>query len=401
MSTLDSDGTDVVGLESSEKTTGSQALPSKRVEGKARLGRITKQLAPTLRRGDIAVIDHDDIDRLSAQSLVDSGVSAVVNAGTSFTGKFPNTAPSLILEAGIPIVDGVGEAVFDTLSDGDLIEVAGSEVYRNGELVAIGSLLSTDTLDAEMESAHDKMDYNLDDFARNTAEYLKRDGAKIIFDNQAPDIDVAIEGKQVLVVVRGPDYREDLLALRSYIGEMKPVILAVDGAADTLMEMSVHPDVIIGDMDSVSDEALKSGATLIAHAYENGMCPSAARLDALGLDYITWPLAATSEDLALLLAWERGADLIVAVGTHSNLVEYMEKNRRGMASTFLVRLRVGTKLVDAKGVSKLYRPSPPVRYVFVVILAALAAILAAVFISETLRNTLAVMWLTLRTHLGF
>ncbi len=375
--------------------------PPGSVSGPVKLGKSTKKLIQKLLPGDIAVVDHEDIDRLSADSLIRSGVAAVINAASCVSGRFPNLAPQMLLDAGILVVDKAGQAIFEELNDGDLVEISGSVVLKDGQELTRGVLLSSEILKLEYSSATGNINQRLEEFVDNTADYLKQEGAQIIYDCNPPDIGIDMRGRQALVVVRGPDFREDLFILRSYINEVKPLIVAVDGAADALIENGNVPDVIVGDMDSVSDSALACGAKIVAHAYEDGNCPSAERLDSLGVDYLVWPLAATSEDLALLLAWEGEAELIVAVGTHSNLIEYMEKDRRGMASTFLVRLRVGTKLVDAKGVSKLYRPSPPGRYVFLVILCALVAIMAAVFISEPLRNTLAVMWLTLRTYIGF
>jgi uncharacterized membrane-anchored protein len=188
--------------------------------------------------------------------------------------------------------------------------------------------------------------------------------------------------------------------LTPYIREMRPVLIAVDGGADALLEMGFSPDIIVGDMDSVTDKALLCGAEVISHAYDDGSCPSLARLQDLGIEAKVWPLAATSEDLALLLAWEKKADLIVALGTHSNLVEYLDKGRSGMASSFLVRLKVGTKLVDAKGVSKLYRAAPPLWQILVVVLATLAVVASILVISEPLRNVLLVLWLNIRANLG-
>ncbi|MGI6217012.1 MAG: putative cytokinetic ring protein SteA [Coriobacteriales bacterium] len=371
------------------------------ITGNVRLGKKTKQLVPSLLPGEIAVIDHEDIDRVSAEGLLDAGVKAVVNAAVSATGNYPNSAPEMLLDAKVPVIDSVGPDIFEKLEDGETVKIDGADIYKGEEIVASGKLLTREYLEERNEAARGKMGENLEEFVVNTAEYLKRDKGRIVYNSNPPKIDTKISGKQVLVVVRGPDYKEDLITLRSYISEVKPAIIAVDGAADALLDAGLSPDIIVGDMDSVTDNTLKCGAEIIAHAYENGECPSGERLDSLGVEWKVWSVSATSEDLAMLLAWENDADLIVAVGTHSNLIEYMEKNRKGMASTFLVRLLVGTKLVDAKGVSKLYRPSPPGKYVLLVILCALIAILVAVFISEPLRNTLIVVWLTLRTTLGF
>ncbi len=371
------------------------------IKGKVRLGRSTKRLVPNLLPGEIAIISHEDVDRLNASGLVKSQVKAVINAKSFITGIYPNSAPQIILQNNIPIIDDVGEEIFDKLHNGDLITIDGSNIYHDGQLIAEGTLLTNAIVEQRMQDASANMKQNLENFVSNTAEYLKNEGGELLYSNTSPEIECDMSSRPALVVVRGPDYVEDLAILRSYISELKPAIIAVDGAADGLIDLGYKPDVIVGDMDSVSDSALMCGAEIIPHAYEDGTCLAKGRLDKLGVEYKLWALTCTSEDLGLLLAWEKDADLIVAVGTHTNVIEYMEKNRQGMASTFLVRLRVGTKLVDAKGVSKLYRPAPPGKYLFLVILAALSAILATIFISEPLRNTLAIMWLTLRTTLGF
>ncbi len=369
--------------------------------GPARKGKSTKRLCPLLLPGDVAVVSHRDIDRVSAEMLVKAEVRAVVNAEPSMSGEYPNWAPLTILKAKIPIVDLDDPADFDSIEEGIEVEVHDDgSIVQNGQTVAKGTPLRAEQVEQAAEAATSKVDAELERFVLNTAEYLRRDNGHIIYNPNVPSIDTQLKDKQVLVVVRGPGYKDDLNTLRSYIREFKPVIVAVDGGADAVVEAGLEPDIVVGDMDSVSDDTLRQAPEVIAHAYEDGSCPSAERLDELGVSYKVWPLAATSEDLALLLAWEYDADLIVAVGTHSNLVEYMEKGREGMASTFLVRLRVGTKLVDAKGVSKLYRPAPPERYVLIVIAAALITMLAVIFVSEPLRNTLMVMWLTLLTNLG-
>ncbi len=369
--------------------------------GPARPGKSTKRLCPTLLPGDVAVISHRDIDRVSAEMLVKAEVKAVVNAQPSVTGGYPNKAPLIILGAGIPMVDLDDPDAFDRIEEGAQLEVSeDGNIAQNGQTVAIGTVLSAAQVESLANAAAAMVDETLESFVVNTAEYLEKDKGRILYSPNVPPIETPIKGRQALVVVRGPGFEDDLKTLRSYIREVKPVIIAVDGGADAVVEFGLNPDIIVGDMDSVLDDTLRQAPEVIAHAYEDGRCPSAERLDALGVQYKVWPLAATSEDLAMLLAWECEADLIVAVGTHSNLIEYMEKGRNGMASTFLTRLRVGTKLVDAKGVSKLYRPAPPERYVLIVIAAALVTMLAAIFVSEPLRNTLMVMWLTLLTNLG-
>jgi uncharacterized membrane-anchored protein len=189
--------------------------------------------------------------------------------------------------------------------------------------------------------------------------------------------------RHVLVVVRGYRYREDLRALRPYIREYRPVLLAVDGGADALLEAGYRPDVIIGDMDSVSDEALQAGAELVVHAYPDGRAPGMARLQGLGLDAARLPAPGTSEDVALLVADARGASLIAVVGTHWTLEEFLDKGRPGMASTVLTHLRVGSKLVNARGVHQLYQSRISGWALVVLAVAAAATIVVAIAYSPT------------------
>ncbi|MCL5292812.1 MAG: putative cytokinetic ring protein SteA, partial [Actinobacteria bacterium] len=207
-------------------------------------------------------------------------------------------------------------------------------------------------------------------------------------------------GRHALVVVRGYSYKPDLQALRSYIREIKPVLIGVDGGADALLAKGYQPDIIIGDMDSVSDEALRSGAELIVHAFTGGRAPGLERLAKLGLTGSLFEAMGTSEDIALLLAYEKGAELIVAVGTHANLIEFLDKGRGGMASTFLVRLKVGSRLVDAKGVNKLYRRGVKISHLIVLIAAAVAALTTIFFSSPVTRQTMRLLILRVRLIIG-
>jgi len=370
------------------------------ITGTAQLGKKTKDLVKRLTSSDIAVIDHQDIDRVSAEGLIGCGVKAVVNANRSISGRYPNVGPQLLIDAGIYLLDEVGAAVFEIVKDGDTVTCIGNELICNGVPVATGTLLDTDQVALRLEAADQAMDTQMALFVQNTVDYLDKQSVSLIFDPWVPKIQTPIRGRQVLVVVRGYDYLQDLKTLTSYIREEKPVLIGVDGGADALVEVGFKPNIIIGDMDSVTDKTLLCGAEVIPHAYEDGSCPSLDRLQRLGLNVEPWPLAATSEDLALLLAWEKKADLIVALGTHSNLVEYLDKGRSGMASSFLVRLKVGTKLVDAKGVSKLYRAAPPPRYILLIVLTVLILVVTIIAISPALRNVFSVLWLNIHTNLG-
>jgi uncharacterized membrane-anchored protein len=350
--------------------------------GTARLDRRTKNLTKRLRPGDIAVIDHVDIDRVSADALVDTRVAAVVNAAPSISGRYPNLGPEILINAGIPLLDDVGKEVFAKLKEGTPVRLEGSQLLTDdGTVVAEGLAHTRETVTAAMADARAGLSTQLEAFAANTMEYMKRERALLLDGVGVPDVATKFEGRHALIVVRGYDYKEDLQALRSYIRDYRPVLIGVDGGADALIEAGYQPDMIVGDMDSVSDDSLTSGAEVVVHAYPDGRAPGLPRVEALGVPAITFPAAATSEDIAMLLADEKGASPIVAVGTHATLVEFLDKGRGGMASTFLTRLRLGGKLVDAKGVSRLYRSRISTTALVVLVLAALFAIGSTIAVS--------------------
>ena len=309
------------------------------------------------------MIHHEDLDRVAAEGLIDAGVSAVVNAAPSISGRYPNLGPSILLEGGIPLIDGVGPLLIQKIREGDGLRIEGDRVYRNGALVAVGIRQSRDSVARDLEEAATSLADRMEGFARNTLEYMQAERDLLFGGAGLPTLANRLEGRPVLVVVRGYGHREDLAALREYIRDVRPVLLGVDGGADTLVDAGYRPDLILGDMDSVSDETLslavaarrgRAPTELVLHAYPDGRAPGRERLERLALPFTEVRSEGTSEDLAFLLAHENRADLIVAVGTHGNLREFLDKGRGGMSSTFLVRLRVGEILVDAKGVSRIY-----------------------------------------------
>jgi uncharacterized membrane-anchored protein len=350
--------------------------------GVARLDRRTKNLTKRLRAGEIAVIDHVDIDRVSADALVTCKVAAVVNAAPSTSGRYPNLGPEILLAAGIPLLDNVGDTVFGELKEGDLVRLDGDTLYDGERVLAKGVPQDEESIGAAMAEARAGLATQLEAFAANTMEYLLKERDLLLDGVGVPEIRTRLEGRHALIVVRGYDYREDLRALRPYIREYRPILIGVDGGADALCENGYQPDLIVGDMDSVSDEVLRCGAEVVVHAYADGHAPGLQRVQDLGVEAVVFPAAGTSEDVAMLLADEAGAQLIVAVGTHATLVEFLDKGRQGMASTFLTRLRVGGKLVDAKGVSRLYRQRISAWSLVLLVLATLIAMAAAVFVSS-------------------
>jgi uncharacterized membrane-anchored protein len=354
------------------------------VIGIARLDRRTKNLTKRIRAGEIAVIDHLDIDRVSAEALVLRGVAAVVNVAPSISGRYPNLGPEIIVGAGIPLLDDVGSEVFSSVRDGDRVRLDDGILYvGSDERVAVkGTQLSIEDVQAAMIEARAGLSVQIEAFAANTIEFLRKERDLLLDGIGVPDIRTVMEGRQALLVVRGYNYREDLQALRPYIREYRPVLIGVDGGADALRDEGFKPDLIVGDMDSVSDATLRCGAELVVHAYPDGRAPGLARVKALGLEAVLFPAAGTSEDAAMLLADEKGAELIVAVGSHATLIEFLDKGRAGMASTFLTRLRVGGKLIDAKGVSRLYRSRIGAPTLLLLVLATLVTFGVAVYLSS-------------------
>ncbi|RJK93115.1 putative cytokinetic ring protein SteA [Vallicoccus soli] len=348
------------------------------VHGVARLDRRTKALTKRLQPGDVAVIDHIDLDRVSAEALVACRAGAVVNVAPSISGRYPNLGPEILVEAGIPLLDGVGPDVMHALQEGDVVRLDEDTLFHGEAVVARGARQSTETVARAMEEARAGLAVQLEAFAGNTMDYLRRERELLLDGVGVPDVRTQLEGRHALVVVRGYHYKEDLQALRPYIREYRPVMIGVDGGADALLEAGYPPDMIVGDMDSVADGTLRSGAELVVHAYRDGRAPGLSRLEAMGLESVVFPATGTSEDVAMLLADDKGAEIIVAVGTHNTLVEFLDKGRAGMASTFLTRLRVGGKLVDAKGVSRLYRSRISTWQLVLLVLAGLLTLLVAV-----------------------
>jgi uncharacterized membrane-anchored protein len=362
--------------------------------GPARVDPRTKSLTKRLRPGEIAVIDHVDIDRVSAEALVACQPAAVLNAARSTSGRYPNLGPDILVSAGIPLIDDLGPDVM-TIREGRTLRLVEGAVYDGDRLLAEGVLQTEQTVAVDQAAAREGLSVQLESFAANTMDYLRRERDLLLDGVGVPDISTQIDGRQVLIVVRGYHYKDDLVTLRSYIREYRPVLIGVDGGADAILEAGWTPDMIVGDMDSVSDRALRCGAEIVVHAYRDGRAPGLSRVDQLGVPHIVFPATGTSEDVAMLLADDKGAELIVAVGTHATLVEFLDKGRSGMASTFLTRLRVGSKLVDAKGVSRLYRNRISNLQLTLLVLAGLLALgvaLASTTAGQTLIGLTAARW---------
>jgi len=351
-----------------------------------------------LEPGEVAVIDHEDLDRVSAEGLVAAGVAAVVNASPSTSGRYPNLGPLILLEAGLPLLDSVGPLLLRKVREGDDLRIDGDRLYVEDRLVGVGILQSEESMREAMAEAQLSLADRFERFARNTVDFMQRERDLLFGGAGLPLLDRDLSGRSVLVVVRGYNYKEDLAVLRPYIRDVRPVLVGVDGGADALLEAGYRPDLIIGDMDSVSDTALRLAlrpagrraarrrpTEVLVHAYEDGRAPGRARVEALGVPHKIVQVAGTSEDVAFMLAHERGAETIVAVGSHGNLREFLDKGRDGMSSTFLVRLRVGEILMDAKGVSRVYSPRLRTRDALLLVAGALAAMVLVILVSPSLR----------------
>ncbi|MFN8028595.1 MAG: putative cytokinetic ring protein SteA [Acidimicrobiia bacterium] len=355
---------------------------------------------PRLQSGEIAIIKHRDLDRVATDSLIEKGAAAVVNCDESVSGRYPNGGPIRVVNAGIPLLDRVDPEVMDLVQEGDVLTIEGDEIRRNGELLATGHPMTAPEIEAAMDAARATIGAEVERFAENTLEYVRRE-AKVFFEPlQLPPIHTKFEGRHALVVVRGHDYREDLLHLKAYIREYRPVLIGVDGGGDALLELGFTPDIIIGDFDSVSQKGLHCGAELVHHVHPDGRAPGRENLLEWGVDYVEFVVDGTSEDVAMLLAYESGAQLIVAVGTHATLVEFLDKGRPGMASTFLTRLRLGPVLVDAKGVSRLYEGRVRRLDIVLLVSAALIAMLVVAIVAEPIHVFARGLWVTLKDIFG-
>lgn len=357
--------------------------------GTVRVDRRTSTVVRRLRPGDIAVIDHLDLDRANAEALVDRGVAAVVNASPFISGRYPNLGPELLAKSGVLLIDNVGAEVFGKLHDGMPARIHGGTVYVREEPVLSGTELSTDDIAEMMEEARGGLSTQLQSFTHNTTEFLRREQELLLHGQGAPTVRTPLAGRPVVLVVRGYDYREDLRLLRRYIREQRPVLIGVDAGADALLEAGHRPDLVVvgenglaagtraGDASTVSDKGLRQAREVVLHTDRAGRAAGADRLGRLGVRSKNFPASGATEDVAMLLADLAGASLIVSVGTHATLDEFLDRHRSGLASTFLTRLRVGPKLVDAKSVPQLYAGRVRIWHLLVVLLAGIVALLVA------------------------
>ena len=361
------------------------------IAGTARMDRRTQSLVRRLRPGDVAVIDHLDMDRATAEALVDCGVIAVVNASPFISGRYPNLGPELLAKSGVVLLDSVGTDVFAKVHDGSLVRLHEGNLFVRDRPPITGRPIDADDISVMMEDARGGLSTQLHSFTHNTTEFLRREQDLLLHGEGAPKTRTIMADRPVVVVVRGYDYRDDLRGLRRYIREQRPVLIGVDAGADALLSEGHHPDIVVVGVDglaqgsrasdkgsTVSDKALRGAHEVVLHLDRAGRAVGSDRLDRIGIRAHTFSASGTTEDIAMLLADMSGASLIVAVGAHATLGEFLDRNRSGLASTFLTRLRVGPKLVDAKGVPQLYAGRVRLWHMFAILLAGIIALLVAV-----------------------
>jgi uncharacterized membrane-anchored protein len=304
------------------------------------------------------------------------------------TGDYPNRGPAVLAAAGVPLLDLADPALFERLSDGQSVTIRAGRVLLDEQELGSATPMDGERLRqlARQAEAHTKE--RLLEFAENTLEYIHREPDIVLPGGALPELETPIRGRHVVVVARGLQAHKDVRTIRAYCVDMRPVLIGVDGGADILAQERLQPDIILGDLDSATEGILRSGAEIVVHAYADGRSPGRDRAEALGIPYKVLSVPGTSEDAALALAFEKGAELIVMVGSHTNLPDFLEKGRAGMASTFLTRLKVGDRLVDAKGVGQLYQGGVRPRHLGLVVLSALIAAAGILLVSPFVRGML-------------
>jgi uncharacterized membrane-anchored protein len=274
--------------------------------------------------------------------------------------------------------------------------ISGGEIRANGAVLATGTVIGVGEASEQLERQRERINEALSEFARNTIEHVEDESELLLGRLGFPPVRTKFRNRHALIVVRGTTYKRDLNTLHAYIEDTHPVLVGVDGGADAIIAQGFKPDMILGDMDSATDAALTGGAEIVVHAYADGRAPGLERLQKLGVEPLVVPAIGTSQDVAMLLAHENGAELIVSVGAHFNLTEFLDKNRAGMSSTFLTRLRIGETLIDAKGVSRLYNPGVRAWHMWAFIAIAIAVILVVIVSSPALREFFDLLWLKIR-----
>ncbi|WP_027503139.1 putative cytokinetic ring protein SteA [Rhodococcus sp. UNC363MFTsu5.1] len=358
-----------------------ESLPG--ISGIARVDRDTTKLLRRVGPGDIVVLDELDLDRITADALVEAGVLAVVNVSPSISGRYPNLGPEVIVANGITLIDSVGDEVFKKVKDGAKVRLNEGGVYAGERRLAKGVEQSEAEISDLMIEAKTGLVDHLEAFSGNTIEFIRTESPLLIDGVGVPDIDVDLQDRHVVVVADGADHVADLKSLKPFIKEYSPILIGVGAGADALADAGYRPDLIVGDPEDISSATLKSGAEVVLPADPDGHAKGLERIQDLGIGAMTFPASGAPADLALLLADHHGASLIVTVGSTVSLDEFFDRGRReSNPAAFMTRLKVGPKLVDAKAVATLYRSRVSGGAIALLVLAALTAVIVALVVSN-------------------
>ncbi|MHB2024515.1 MAG: putative cytokinetic ring protein SteA [Mycobacteriales bacterium] len=373
------------------------ALPG--VKGVARIDRSTRALAGRLRPGEVAIIDHLDLDRAAAEALLARGVAAVVNVSASSSGRYPNLGPNLIVAAGVPLVDSVGSELFGQLREGEPVRVWAGGIYdRAGTLVASGFEQTPESVSAQHAQARAGLAIQLEAFAADTAEFLRRD-PDLLDGPDSPQLSVDMHGRHALVVAGEESVTGQFAALKAYRRERKPVIIGVDAGLEVLARAGVRPDVaLVTNPADVDAERLRRAGEIVVRIDPNADPWALWTVQELGLSAQVFRTAVSSEDAGVLLAVEAGAEVVVTAGVRTDLVGLLDRGRGRLASSFLTGLRAGTRVVDASAAAALHRPRIGLACVLLLLVCAAAALAAAVAISPA--EAIYAHWISAHWH-GF
>ncbi|WP_435747716.1 putative cytokinetic ring protein SteA [Nocardioides sp. SYSU DS0663] len=353
------------------------------LSGTARVERRAEALLPRLRPGDIAVLDHPALDRSTAHRLVEVGVAAVVNASPLVSGRYPNLGPEVLERAGVPMVDSTGPGLLATLRDGEHVRIADGRLHVGDRVVGLGRPVDRAVLERDLVEARRGMTAQLETFLHNGAELLRREEELLLHGDALPATETPLAGRTAVVVVHGHDHEAELRTMRVYLREQQPVVVAVGRAADTVATRRRRPDIVVVDAAEPRDlpaAAVLRGARDVVVRAPRGTDGDGAlqTLDRLGVRPLVVRTDVTAEDVALLLAGAGGAALVIGVGLHATLEEFLDRQRSGLASTYLTRLRLGERLIDAAAVPYLYSGRVRPHHLLTVMLAGLVALGAAV-----------------------
>jgi uncharacterized membrane-anchored protein len=371
-------------------TRNSSSRPG--VVGTARVDRDIDRLLRRVEPGDIVVLDVLDLDRVTADALIDANIAGVVNASPSISGRYPNLGPEVLVANGITLVDEAGPEIFKKLKEGAKLRLHNGGVYAGDRRLALGTERSEHEITEMMHDAKSGLVAHLEAFAGNTIEFIRSESPLLIDGVGIPDVDVDLYRRHVVVVAEEPSAEADLKALKPFIKEYQPVLIGVGTGADVLRKAGYRPQLIVGDPGQMSAEVLKCGAQVVLPADADGHAPGLERIQDLGIGAMTFPAAGSAADLALLLADHHGASLIVTVGHTANIEEFFDRQRQhSNPSTFLTRLKVGEKLVDAKAVATLYRSRISGGSIALLVIAMLIAVIVALWVSRT--DTVVIDWI--------